>query len=79
MVVANPVYLAISFFVNLTAANADTLQGILDMTGTLVTWIITQMGNWLTFITSNPVVLILFLIFLAGTGLAFLLRVWKSV
>ena len=79
MVFANPVYMAISFFVTLTETNADTLQGILDMTGTLVTWIITQMGNWLGFITDNPIVLILFLIFLAGTGLAFLLRVWKSV
>lgn len=73
------VALTMNFIAYLTAASGDTLQGILDMTGTLVTWIITQMGAWLGFITDNPIVLILFLIFLAGTGLAFLLRVWKSV
>lgn len=75
----NVVALTMNLYAYLSAASPDTLQGILDMTGTLVTWIITQMGNWLGFIIDNPIVLILFLIFLAGTGLAFLLRVWKSV
>lgn len=58
---------------------ATTISGVLEMATSLVTWIITQMGSFLDFITDNPIVLILFLIGLAGTGIGFLMRIWRSV
>lgn len=58
---------------------ADTLAGLLEMGTSLVTWIISQMGSFLSFIIENPVILILFLVGLAGTGIGFLMRIWRSV
>lgn len=60
------------------AADASTLAGILDYAGQLVTWLITQMGAWLGFITDNPIVLVFFLLVLAGAGIGFLMRIWHS-
>ncbi|AXF52339.1 MAG: hypothetical protein [Inoviridae sp.] len=57
---------------------SGSLTAILSAATELVTWIITTMGSYLNFVTSNPVVLMMFLILLAGTGIAFLLRLWHS-
>lgn len=58
---------------------ASTIAGILEMAGSLSSWIITQMSAWLSWIIDNPIVLILFLVTVAGWGVSFLLRIWNSV
>lgn len=63
----------------LTAADASTMDGLLGEATKLVTWIITQMASFLDFITSNPIVLVMFLLLLAGAGIGFLMRIWHSV
>lgn len=63
----------------LLTGGADSLEGLLSMGTQLVTWIITQMGVYLSFIIEHPVVLILFLVGLAGAGIGFLMRIWHSV
>lgn len=62
-----------------SSSSSGSLTSILSAATELVTWMIVQMGSYLNFVTSNPVVLIMFLILLAGTGMAFLLRLWNSV
>lgn len=57
---------------------SGSLSAILAAATELVTWIITTMGSYLNFVTSNPVVLMMFLILLAGAGIAFLMRIWHS-
>lgn len=61
-----------------STSSSGSLTSILSSATELVTWMITQMGAYLKFVTDNPVVLIMFLILLAGAGMAFLLRLWKS-
>lgn len=63
----------------LLTGGADSLEGLLSMGSALVTWVITQMGAFLDFIIQHPVVLILFLVGLAGAGIGFLMRIWHSV
>lgn len=63
----------------LTSAGASTMDGLLQEATKLVTWVITQMGSFLTFIVENPVVLVMFLLLLAGAGIGFLMRIWHSV
>ena len=69
-----PMYLTVFL-----TATANTLEGLLSAATQLVTWLITTMGSFLGFVTENPVVLILFLIGLAGAGIGFLMRIWHSV
>lgn len=59
--------------------NYSTITQVLAGAGEIVTWVITQMGAFLTFITSNPIILILFLITLVGFSYGMLNRIWKSV
>lgn len=60
------------------SSSNGSLSAILQASTELVTWLITTMGSYLNFVTSNPVILMMFLILLAGTGIAFLLRIWHS-
>ena len=60
------------------AAEASTITGLLTMATEVVGWFITTMGSYLAFITENPIILMLFLILLAGSGIAFLFRIWHS-
>lgn len=60
-----------------TASN--TMTGILSQATEVLTWFITSMGSVLTFITENPVVLVMFMVFLVGAVVAMLMRIWKSV
>lgn len=57
----------------------STIAQVLQGAGEIVTWVITNMGSYLTFITSNPIILVLFLITLAGFAYGMLNRIWKSV
>lgn len=61
-----------------SASGNDTLAGLLQSATSVVTWLITTMGSYLTFVLDNPAVLMMFLILLAGAGVAFLMRIWHS-
>lgn len=63
----------------LLTADTSTVGGLLSLASEVVTWFITTMGAYLNFITENPVILIMFLILLAGAGIGFLMRIWHSV
>lgn len=58
---------------------ASTMGGLLELATELVTWLITTMGSYLTFITTNPIILIMFIIMIAGLGVGMLFRIWHSV
>lgn len=59
--------------------DTSTISGILNQAGEVVTWLITQMGAYLTFITSNPIILLGAILMLVGLGVGMLFRVWHSV
>lgn len=59
--------------------DVSTIGGILEQAGEVVTWLITQMGAYLTFITSNPIILLGAILMLVGLGVGMLFRVWHSV
>lgn len=63
----------------LLTANASTMSGLLSLATELVTWLVTTMGSYLSFITDNPVILIMFVIMIAGLGVGMLFRIWHSV
>lgn len=60
-------------------ADASTMSGLLEMGGQVVTWLITQMTTYLSFITSNPIILLGAILMLAGLGVGMLFRIWHSV
>lgn len=55
-----------------------SLSDILSAATEFVTWVITTMTSYLTFVTSNPVILAFFIITIAGAGVGFLMRIWHS-
>lgn len=55
-----------------------SLASILSAATQLLTWFITSMGSFLSFIVDNPVILMMFLILLVGSAVSMLLRVWHS-
>lgn len=61
------------------AGSANSLSSILSMATELITWLITQMGAILNFITSNPLILSMFIITIAGLAVGMLFRIWHSV
>lgn len=66
------------FNLALTSGDLSTIGGVLDVAGQLVTWLITQMGAFLTFITSNPIVAIPIILLFAGAGIGFLGRIMHT-
>lgn len=58
---------------------AGSLDALLAAAGSIVTWVITQMGAFVSFIVENPVVLMLFLLMLVGFAVGMLMRIWRSV
>lgn len=56
----------------------NTLSSILSAATEFVTWVITTMTSYLTFVTGNPVILVFFIITIAGAGIGFLMRIWHS-
>lgn len=70
------------YVVNALSAGGDTgngsLANILSAATELVTWIITSIGSFLTFIISNPVILVLFLMMLVSFAVGILFRIWRS-
>lgn len=63
----------------LTTTNATTIEGLLQMGTSVVEWLVTTMSSYLSFVTSNPVILIMAIIMLAGLGVGMLFRIWHSV
>lgn len=61
-----------------TTPASGTLTQILSAATELGTWIISMVGQFLTFITSNPVILVLFLMMLVSFAVGILFRVWRS-
>lgn len=56
----------------------SSLSAILSAATEFVTWVITTMTSYLTFVTGNPVILVFFIITIAGAGIGFLMRIWHS-
>lgn len=59
-------------------ADKDFSEGILPSTSLTVSFILGWMNMFLQFILANPALLVMFLFLLAGSGIAFLIRLWKS-
>lgn len=62
-----------------SSTSANSLSGILSMATELWTWMLDQMGAILGFITSNPLILSMFIITIAGLAVGMLFRIWHSV
>lgn len=56
-----------------------TLTALLTSATEVLSWIITSMGSIVTFVVDNPLILMMFMVFLAGTAVAFFLRLFHSV
>lgn len=56
----------------------SSLSAILSVATEFVTWVIATMTSYLTFVTSNSVILVFFIITIAGAGIGFLMRIWHS-
>lgn len=61
-----------------SGGSSPSMSSILALATELMTWVITQMGAVLTFITSNPVILMMFIIMLVGFVVGMLMRIWGS-
>lgn len=59
-------------------STASTLGDLLQSATDMLAWFITSMGTIVTFITSNPVILVMFLIMLSGAAVGMFFRIWKS-
>lgn len=60
-------------------ATASTVSGLLDLATDLLTWLITSMGSLITFITGQPIILMMMIITLVGLVVGYLFRIWHSV
>lgn len=56
-----------------------SIGDLLSMATEIVTWLISTMTSYLQFVTSNPIVLLMALIMIAGLGVGMLFRIWHSV
>lgn len=63
----------------LLSSNPSGMSGILQTATEVLTWFIASMGSIIKFVIDNPVVLIVFMIFLVGSAVGMLMRLWKSV
>ncbi len=61
-----------------TTSGNMSLSGILSAATEFVTWVITTMTSYLSFVTGNAVILVYFIIAIAGAGIGFLMRIWHS-
>ncbi len=57
----------------------NSMSSILSLATELLTWLITSMTSLLTFISSNPIILVFFIMTIAGFGISVLMRIWHSV
>lgn len=59
--------------------SSSSVSQLLSLATEMFTWFITQMGSLVTFITTNPIILVMFLILLCGSVIGMFARVWHSV
>lgn len=65
------------FAASQTPSTGD-LSSILQAATQLVTWIISTIGSFLSFIVDNPVILVLFLMMIVSFAVGILFRIWRS-
>lgn len=58
---------------------ASTVSGLLSLATDLLTWLISSMGDLITFITGQPIILMMMIITLVGLVVGYLFRIWHSV
>lgn len=58
---------------------ASTVSGLLSLATELLTWLISSMGDLITFITGQPIILMMMIITLVGLVVGYLFRIWHSV
>ena len=63
-----PRFLLTSDFSNITSLATE-----------LLSWLVTSMGSVLTFIRSNPEIMVWFIVSLVGLVVGMLIRIWRSV
>lgn len=63
----------------LTSGEASSLTDILSMATELLSWVITSMTSIITFIGSNPLILIFMIITIVGFAVGMLMRIWHGV
>ena len=56
---------------------SGSLADVLSNATELLTWLVSSMGSIVSFIVSQPLVLIPCLMFIVGFAAAFLSRIWK--
>lgn len=61
-----------------SGSTGGDLSAILSAATSLATWVITTLGSFLNFITSNPAILVLFLMMLVSFAVGMLFRIWRS-
>lgn len=71
--------LVTSLLIPYLVGSTSGMTAILTEATEVLTWFITSMGSLITFITANPVILVMFMVFLVGAVVAMLMRIWKSV
>lgn len=59
--------------------SASTVDGLLKIGTELLTWLIASMTKVITFMTSNPIILLMMVITLVGLVVGYLFRIWHSV
>ena len=62
----------------LGTSTTSSLTDILSDATLMFQWFVTSMGSLITFITSNPIILVSFLILLSGAVIGMFMRIWKS-
>lgn len=62
----------------LLTSTAGSLADLLSAATEMFSWFITSMGSLVTFIVSNPIILVMFLILLSGAVVGMFMRIWKS-
>lgn len=63
----------------MATADAGSVSGLLDIASDLLAWLITSMTSLISFITSNPIILLMMVITLVGLVAGYLFRIWHSV
>lgn len=61
-----------------STSSSTSITQILSYATEVFTWVVTQMGALITFISANPVVLFVFILGIVGFVVGFLARIWTS-
>lgn len=56
-----------------------SMSDVLNGASALLTWVLGAISSILTFITSNPIILVMFFVMLISFAIGILFRIWRSV